>query len=835
MTPTHLFILISLVVDLAYGVLVYSNNPRRTANQQFLTLSLILAAWMICVWYALNAATPAMAEVGVRWASLIAQLVPTGFYLLRVAIIRPDLSWTGAMRHTAPLLLINAAIGAMCLTKFFLREVHLPVSLEPPIPSVAEPVYGPGFPIFALYYLGALAWLLIRYISDVLRARGIQRIELQYVLLACGTCLLTGISLALIIPAITGNSHTAPMAPLCAVVLNAIMAYGIATQRIMGVALVMRRITAYTLLTAYLSALYFAMLWAAGSLLRFFNVPHNDWAHLLAALVVAFSMAPANGRMQRLANRLFINARTVDVGAMVRQVSQALQSISTIDDMAHHFVDIISRGLGTDRVLILLRQDEAFTEIFPAQEASTLRLDAASPLVRTLGADRRPLVVDIQKRRVLSATAIEAVTQMNSLGIAAAVGVFFKDRLSGIILLGPRLSGRIYGAAEEDALQFSCDELAIAIENARLFTETRNSRIYNDILLDNLGTGVIAMDRQRRVTVINRDAQRLLGKSVHDLVGKPCHILPAPLGDILKDTLETGVRHADEEVRLHLGADDRLHVRVGGSVFHSHTGETLGALIIFHDVTHLKHLQGQIRRSDHLASMGTLSAGMAHEIKNPLVTIKTFTQLLPERYDDPEFRESFLSLMTDEVRRIDTLVNQLLTFARPAKPSLALIHTHTVVDDSLRLVAQQLEQHHVNVVRDFRCAEDSIMGDADLLSQAFVNFFLNAQDAMPGGGTLRISTSLVQNSRTRQRGGQQPGGNALLLRIEDNGIGIGEDDLGHIFDPFFTTKSHGTGLGLAVSHGIIDEQGGVIDVQSHVGTGTSFLISFPLPEKTEIL
>ena len=162
------------------------------------------------------------------------------------------------------------------------------------------------------------------------------------------------------------------------------------------------------------------------------------------------------------------------------------------------------------------------------------------------------------------------------------------------------------------------------------------------------------------------------------------------------------------------------------------------------------------------------------------------------------------------------------------------MHLHTVVDDSLRLVAQQLEQHHVIVTREYHCAEDMMMGDADLLSQALVNFFLNAQDAMPGGGTLRVTTSVVQNSRVRARGaGASSAGTALLLRIEDNGVGISEDDLAHIFDPFFTTKSHGTGLGLAVAHGIVEEQGGMIDVQSQTGSGTAFLISLPLPEKPE--
>ncbi|MDA0577880.1 MAG: PAS domain-containing protein, partial [Verrucomicrobia bacterium] len=658
MTAAHLFVLLSVVVNLVYGIMVYLTNPRRSANQQFLTLTLVLGAWMACVWNALNARTPEVATIGVRWASAFAQLVPTAFFLLRIAIIRPDLSWSGGVRRALPLLLVNAAIGVMCLTPFYLHTMVMPDAATG-ADDVAQPKYGPGIAIFIFYYLTALGWLITLYIRDARQARGIQRTEIQYVLLACGACLFTGTTLALVIPVLTGSYRTAPMAPLCAVVLNAILAYGIATQRIMGVALVLRRATAYALLAVYLSLLYAAVAWFATRVLQLAGGTPDFWPGLLAALTVAFSVVPANGRMQRIANRLFINAPTLDGGLMVGQITQALQSLSTTDDMARHFANIVSQNLDTDRVLILVGDDADFVEVHPATE-STLRIGAASPLALMLAAEALPLVADTLGRRQLLPGQADALDQMRSLSAAAAVGIRLKNRLSGFVLLGPRLSGRIYGAPETDALRFVCGELAVAMENSRLFTETRNSRIYNDILLDNLGTGVIAMDRQQIITVINRDAQRILGRQPHNLIGKPCDTLPSPLGPILKDTLDTGVRHADEEVRLDVGAKDPIFVRVGGSVFHSHTGEPLGALIVFHDVTRLKHLQTQIRRSDRLASMGTLSAGMAHEIKNPLVTIKTFTQLLPDRYDDPEFRDSFLSLMTEEVRRIDTLVNQLL-------------------------------------------------------------------------------------------------------------------------------------------------------------------------------
>jgi signal transduction histidine kinase len=170
---------------------------------------------------------------------------------------------------------------------------------------------------------------------------------------------------------------------------------------------------------------------------------------------------------------------------------------------------------------------------------------------------------------------------------------------------------------------------------------------------------------------------------------------------------------------------------------------------------------------------------------------------------------------------------------------------HSVLDESLNLVQQQFTNRKVSIERDYRCKDDGVMGDADLLSQAFVNFFLNAEDAMETGGVLHVTTSIVQNRHSVLRRNGNGNGNGvgngnghhrgatMVIRIQDTGCGMGDDDLDRIFDPFFTTKSDGTGLGLAVAHGIIEEQGGAISVESRRGDGTAFVIDFPMssPEK----
>ena len=402
------------------------------------------------------------------------------------------------------------------------------------------------------------------------------------------------------------------------------------------------------------------------------------------------------------------------------------------------------------------------------------------------------------------------------------------EHLAGVMLLGQRRSGRIYGTVEQSALGVLCGQLAVAIENAQLFTEVQNAKIYNETLLQNLTTGVVAADRSGLITVFNREVEEITGLTASELLTRKISNLPEALRDILAQTLADGERQEDREIVLRAGEKNTI-LRASSSLFHGQDGEPLGALMVLTDITTVKRLEMQIRRSDRLASLGTLSAGMAHEIKNPLVSIKTFAQLLPERYQDSDFRETFFSLIGHEVDRIDSLVNQLLRFARPAKPVLKPLHVHEVLEKALLLVGHRLFQKDIKLTRSWRADVDTIRADADQIEQVFLNFFINALDAMKTGGSLTVSTELgTTETWPAALPAETDVREILRISVQDNGIGIKPEDVPHVFDPFFTTKDYGTGLGLSVVHGIVQEHGGQIEVESELNRGTSFHILLPL-------
>ena len=528
-----------------------------------------------------------------------------------------------------------------------------------------------------------------------------------------------------------------------------------------------------------------------------------------------------------------IGSRGLDFQSTMSEAANILKSVATLQDLLDRFAKTIGTAVGTDRVFILLPEKEAYVQHYPAVHRETgskeLRMSRHEPMISYLETHQEVLVLDELHRIRTTPELEQAAEEMEKLKTAVTLGIFSRQHLAGVMLLGPRVSGRIYGAVEQNALQVLCGQLAVAIDNAQLFTEVQNARIYNETLLENLTTGVIAAGADERVTVFNNEAGQVTGLDPREIIDHPLDRLPQGLREILCETLLTGDRQENGELVLSLD-DHSAVVRASSSIFHGQQGERLGALVVLTDITALKRLELQIRRSDRLASLGTLSAGMAHEIKNPLVSIKTFAQLLPERYQDSDFRETFSNLIGHEIDRIDSLVNQLLRFARPAKPVLAPMHVHEVLEKSLQLVGHRLYQKEIKLTRSWEADVDTIRADADQLEQVFLNFFLNAMDAMNRGGELSVGTEIRAASEWVAAISGTNGGSHEVLRItvRDNGEGIRREDIPHVFDPFFTTKDYGTGLGLSVVHGIIQEHGGQIEVESELKKGTAFHILLPL-------
>ena len=235
----------------------------------------------------------------------------------------------------------------------------------------------------------------------------------------------------------------------------------------------------------------------------------------------------------------------------------------------------------------------------------------------------------------------------------------------------------------------------------------------------------------------------------------------------------------------------------------------------------LRKSKSYIRRADRLASLGTLTAGLAHEIRNPLVAIKTLTQLLPERLQDEEFRSHFLNIAAGEVERISRLVNELLDFARPSSPKLEFEEINGILDGMILLVTTESKKKSITIAKQYTPDLPSVKVDREQIKQVFLNILLNAIEATPEYGEITVKTSSFL----------KPGGEPYVqVEFKDTGCGISKEHLEEIFNHFYTTKTSGSGLGLSISNQIVQDHKGYIDVESRINQGASFFVNLPVDQ-----
>lgn len=818
--------IVGISIQLALGMLVFQASPRRKSNQSFLLFSLTISFWLATLYFAFSAKDSISAAFWIRQSSTMGVLYLAALNLIRVSVALKEQRWVEVISRLRIWLILTIGIVIVCQTQLFLRGAKMPDEAG----GVPSPIYGNAIYLYAIYFVGASITLVVSYWRDLRRATGSERAELTFILYGGFGVTIGALLFTFVLDFFVPQSRWMWSAPFRTIVSSVIIAYGIATKKMMDVGIFLRRAISYFLLTAYLLVLYASAWWVLATFLHAYTPNSHSIAHVISAIVIAFAMAPARGISQRLAERLFISSHRLDFRETVRKAAAILKSVTTLGDLLERFAQTIAQAVNAERVVILLARKDAYEQQYPPPtRESRIDLPNDHPLLTYLKNTGQPIVLDELHRIRPTQEVHRIINQLRHLNLSVVMGIFARDEIEGLMLLGPRVSGRIYGTVEQEALQVLCGQLAVAIENAELFTEVQNAKFYNETLLENLTTGVIAAGTDERITVFNSEAGEITATDPEQLIDQTIDQLMEPLRDAMRATLRSGEREKDRELILRFG-DRGIVVRVSTSIFHGEDRQVLGALMVLTDITALKRLEMQIRRSDRLASLGTLSAGMAHEIKNPLVSIKTFAQLLPERYQDSDFRETFSNLIGHEIDRIDSLVNQLLRFARPAKPLLKPAHVHEILEKSLTLVGHRLYQKDIKLTQSLRANLDTIRADPDQLEQVFLNFFINAMDAMKNGGELTVNTEVGADSNWVPLVGQSNGDSpeALRITIRDSGEGIKGEDLPHVFDPFFTTKDYGTGLGLSVVHGIVQEHGGQIEVESELNKGTAFHIWLPL-------
>jgi two-component system sensor histidine kinase AtoS len=389
--------------------------------------------------------------------------------------------------------------------------------------------------------------------------------------------------------------------------------------------------------------------------------------------------------------------------------------------------------------------------------------------------------------------------------------------------------GQLAIAFNHMAAQLFQQRAALEAANHELrerFEELTDLKSYTDNILRSLMSGIVTVDLEGRVVTLNPAAELLTGFFAGEAIGRYCSELfahTAEIGDLLMETLATRTPVAGVPVTLRRRNGTSLPVEFGTAPLRAGEGKDLGVVGMFRDVSVVRNLESQLRRSDRLAAVGTLAAGLAHEIKNPLTSLLTFSRHLGRRFEDEAFREKFQRVVPRELERINTIVERLLELTRPARLDFQPVRIPALLERVVELYANEIEAKQLRVMRDYARDLPRVEADPDSLYRAFVNLVGNALDAMRTGGRLTLragwaSADVLATRRARM----------VAIEIEDDGAGIPESDTDRVFNPFFTTKDTGTGLGLALTHKIVDDHGGTIDFRSVPGRGTTFRIVLPV-------
>ena len=335
---------------------------------------------------------------------------------------------------------------------------------------------------------------------------------------------------------------------------------------------------------------------------------------------------------------------------------------------------------------------------------------------------------------------------------------------------------------------------------------------FEDLLQTSCACGVLSLEPGGAITFISPEAEKMLRLTAGN---SSLAALPAELQSMIQECQTTG--HAINDRKIALGADRGNSSSISASVMPA-SARDKKMMVLLKDFSSVKKLEHSLRRLDRLASAGTLSAGMAHEIRNALVAVKTFVDLLLEKNKEEELAE----IVSQEMVRMVSMVSQILKFAVPAHPVFTTISVHKILDRTLLLAQHRVEGRQITFERKFEAETDLLNGDAYQLEQAFVNLLLNGVEAININGTLAVTTELLpgDNGQAAKR--------LMRVRISDSGAGITQENMARLYEPFFTTKQNGTGLGLAVTRRIIEEHNGTIQVDSQAGRGTTFTVMLPM-------
>ncbi len=609
--------------------------------------------------------------------------------------------------------------------------------------------------------------------------------------------------------------------------------YSVVRYRLMDVELVVRRVFVYALTTLAIAISIGAVVYLGGiyALGNDQGVGAGEITLRAAIAIAAMAIivviaAPVKHFLQERIDRLFYGER-YDMRNGLLDFGRTLSATTALEPLLDALVSRLQQVMNVERVAIFI-EDTAAASGYRVARAAGLSAQMIVPqdfreMIRVRSAENGVVRTD-------DLDLVPETTGFVRRSLHYYVPCVVRGRMVAVIGLGRSADGALLSSEDVEILRTVSGYVAVAIENSLLYQEQeqRASELkllkeFNESIVDSINVGLMAVDLDGRVTHSNSALGQILEIGRDVAMGKQVEELFAEdFADTLRQVLgKEGwrLKQLRNIYKLHTATRNgrSLVLNISLAPLRGDALVQSGALVVLEDVTGRIRLEEQLQQREKLSSIGLLAAGVAHEVNTPLTGVSSYTQMLLAMLPDTDPKHALLQKIGRQADRAVNIVNNLLNFSRTGGATeFTELDVNRVLDDTIQLIEPQLRRNQIELARAYEADAPSVIGNAGKLQQVFTNLLLNARDAIPDGGCITLRTSSLR-------------GDTLVVEVSDNGIGIAPENVAKIYDPFYTTKGvgRGTGLGLAVSYGIIQEHSGHITVESAPGRGTTFRIALP--------
>jgi two-component system NtrC family sensor kinase len=609
--------------------------------------------------------------------------------------------------------------------------------------------------------------------------------------------------------------------------------YAIVKYRLMDVDIIFKRGVAATLASLAVVGFYFILIGIVSEVFRASGA-NRIWV-IISLVVAAFIFSPLRNWIQTKVDKYFYRDH-YDYRKTLIEFGKTLGAEVHLKQLLDLVVERISQTLSVDKIGIFLASetDPRQFQIVKSLGVSQFLMSADLANLGFLDPARSSLAkgyLFYENLRNLVSENSEFHETLRHLDLNYYLPCVTKGNTIAFIGLGRTTSGQLLTSEDVELLQTIAGYVAIAIENSRLYESIREKaealqrlKDYSESIVESISVGVLVFGLDERIESWNTRMGLLVNVPRHEALGTLLtdHFTPS-LVEVIRGRMKENRAPQSEGIKLYkypLRLNGRLMVAdITVTPLLGKDGCVTGQMLILDDKTERVKLEDQLVQTEKLTSIGLLAAGVAHEVNTPLAVISSYSQMLYKQYQPEDSKAKILDKIVKQSFRASEIVNSLLNFSRTSGAEFSLVELNAVISDTLSLLEHQFKTAKVKAKKDFGSSTLQVFGNAGKLQQVFLNLFINAKDAMPQGGELLVKTSHFDS--------------VLRIEIMDSGMGIPEENLMKIYDPFFTTKElgRGTGLGLSVSYGIIQEHSGKIIVDSTPGKGTRFVLELPAPRK----